>query len=163
MNVLHCPFQIERCQKVRSMNTVISVSETPMIYSASIQLCISIGARVIFWKERDRQMTNTRMRSGWRSSLGLISVIRDSLKGTVTMHIRVLFISVLLRRRKAYFQIRLTFKTRCFRAGSNWRYCTARTLDSGTAPRGLGGLRAGHEGNHGSTEEIRHGTARWPT
>ena len=31
----------------RSMNTVISVSERPMPYSASIQLWISIGARVI--------------------------------------------------------------------------------------------------------------------
>jgi len=31
----------------RSMNTVISVSERPMPYSASIQLWISISARVI--------------------------------------------------------------------------------------------------------------------
>ena len=48
MNVLGCPFQIERCQMARGMNTVISVSERPMPYSARIQLCISIGARVIY-------------------------------------------------------------------------------------------------------------------
>ena len=47
MNVLDCPFQIERCQMARSMNTVISVSDRPMPYSASIHLCISIGARAI--------------------------------------------------------------------------------------------------------------------
>ena len=47
MNVLDCPFQIERCQMARGMNTVISVSERPMPYSARIQLRISIGARVI--------------------------------------------------------------------------------------------------------------------
>ncbi len=108
-------------------------------------------------------MTNTRMRSGWRSSLGLISVTRDSLNGTVTMQIRVLFISVLLRRKKAYFQIRLTFKTRCFRAGSRWRYCRVRNLDAGAAAEWLGGPTAGHEGNHGSTEEIRHSVAGWHT
>ena len=108
-------------------------------------------------------MTNTRMRSGWRSSLGLISVTRDSLNGTVTMQIRVLFISVLLRRKKAYFQIRLTFKTRCFRAGSRWRHCRVRNLDAGAAAEWLGGPTAGHKGNHGSTEEIRHGAARWHT
>jgi hypothetical protein len=49
---MHCrelldfPFQIEQCQMARSMNTVISVSERQMPYSDSIQLCISIGARV---------------------------------------------------------------------------------------------------------------------
>ncbi len=77
-------------------------------------------------------MTNTRMRSGWRSSLGLISVIRDSLKGTVTMQIRILFISVLLRRKKAYFQIRLTFKTRCFRTGSQLEILQSEELRLGS-------------------------------
>ena len=38
----------------RSMNTVISVSERPMPYSASIQLWISIGARVIFLERAHR-------------------------------------------------------------------------------------------------------------
>jgi len=47
MNALDCPFQIERCQMARSMNTVISVSDRPMSCSASIHLCISIGARAI--------------------------------------------------------------------------------------------------------------------
>ena len=47
MNVLDCSFQIERCQLARSMNTVISVSDRPMSCSASIHLCISIGARAI--------------------------------------------------------------------------------------------------------------------
>ena len=32
---------------VRSMNTVISVSEMQMPYLAGIQFCISIGARVV--------------------------------------------------------------------------------------------------------------------
>src|SRR5256885_9367046 len=105
-------------------------------------------------------MTNARMRSRWRGGLGLISVIRDTLTGTVTMHIRVLFISVLLRRRKAYFQIRLTFKTRRFRAAGD---IAERNLNSGAAAGWLGGLNAGHQGNHGSTEEIQHGTAGWHT
>jgi hypothetical protein len=41
MNVLECPSQIERCQMARGMNTVISVSQRPMPYSARIQLYIS--------------------------------------------------------------------------------------------------------------------------
>src|SRR5438046_1667132 len=101
-------------------------------------------------------MTNTLMRSRWRGGLGLISVIRDTLTGTVTRHIRVLFVSILLRRRKGYFQIRLTFKTRCFQAGSCWRSCSVRALDAEAGAGWLGGLNAGHQGNHGSTEEIRH-------
>ena len=47
-------FQIEQCQMARSMNTVISVSEREMQYSAGIQLFISIGARVVY-PERSRK------------------------------------------------------------------------------------------------------------
>src|SRR5258708_39150695 len=73
-------------------------------------------------------MTKTWMRYGWR--LGLISLLLNSLRRTVTMRIRVFFISILLTRRRAYFQIRVTFRTRRIRTESTWRLWNTKSADS---------------------------------
>src|SRR3981081_4713305 len=77
-------------------------------------------------------MTKTWMRFGWR--LGLISLLRNSLRRTVTMRIRVLFISILLTRRRAYFQIRVTFRTPRIRTESTWRLWTPRAQTREVSP-----------------------------
>ena len=140
------------------MNTVISVSKNSVPYSASIQLRTSVGVRETCARA-PIIMTKTWMRYGWRSSLGLISLLRSSLRRTVTMRIRVFFISILLTRRRAYFQIRVTFRTRRIRTESTWRFWSATSSDSRALAGKIGDASgARQEGNHGRATKIQNGT-----
>ena len=102
-------------------------------------------------------MTKTWMRYGWR--LGLISLLRNSLRRTVTMRIRVFFISILLTRRRAYFQIRVTFRTPRIRTESTWRLWNTTSADSRGFAGQIGEARgAGQESSRGRAAKIQNGT-----
>jgi len=74
------------------------------------------------------------------------------------MRIRVFFISILLTRRRAYFQIRVTFRTRRIRTESTWRIWNNKSADS----RGFGQIGeargAGQESNDGRAAKLQNGT-----
>src|SRR5438477_10900701 len=79
---------------------------------------------------------------------------------TWTMRVRVFFISILLTRRRAYFQIRMTFRTRPVRTESRWRLWNTTSADSRGFAEQLGEARgAGEERTHGRAAKIRNGTA----
>jgi hypothetical protein len=75
------------------------------------------------------------------------------------MRIRVFFISILLTRRRAYFQIRVTFRTRRIRTESTWRLWNTKSADSRGFAGQIGEARgAGQESNHGRAAKIQNGT-----